>query len=453
MIARRIPKIAQITPICDEKDEIRTPASSMPSFCRDCFAEQGGGTKTCTDCASPRLINHDELYDLSIAHIDCDAFYASVEKRDNPDLIDKPLIVGGGTRGVVSTCCYIARRYGVRSAMPMFKALKLCPDAVVIRPNMQKYSTTGNIIRSMMDDLTPIVKSVSIDEAYLDLTGTTIVHGGAPALSLAKFAKRVQKEVGVTVSIGLSYNRFLAKVASELDKPNGFAVIGKRGVAEFLAPKSVAIIPGIGPVFQKRLEEKGIRLIADLQQRDLRELGRLFGDEGLKLARLALGEDNRTVTPNGDNKSVSSETTFHSDISDHETLNHILLELSEKVALRLRRSEYSGLSITLKLKTSDFKLITRSRSLNAPTQLASRMAAIGRELLAKEPKGKKYRLIGIGVSEIGPAAQADLGDLIDTTAPKEAALERTLDQLRDRFGKNTIHRAAIIPKSRDHESD
>jgi DNA polymerase-4 len=425
----------------------------MPSFCRDCFEEQRIDARTCTVCSSPRLAAHDELYDLSIAHIDCDAFYASVEKRDNPDLADKPVIVGGGTRGVVSTCCYVARRFGVRSAMPMFKALKLCPEAVVIRPNMQKYSIIGRTIRSMMDDLTPIVKSVSIDEAFLDLTGTTVVHGGAPALSLAKFAKRVQKEVGVTVSIGLSYNRFLAKVASELDKPNGFAVIGKIGVAEFLAPKSVGIIPGIGPVFQKRLEEKGIKRIGDLQQRDPRELERLLGDEGLKLSRLAHGEDHRTVTPNGDSKSVSAETTFNTDISDHDALNQILLELSEKVALRLRRSDYAGLTINLKLKLSDFKLITRSRALNAPTQIASRIAAVGRELLAKEPKGKKYRLIGIGVSEIVPASQADLGDLIDTTAPKEAALERTLDQLRDRFGQNMIHRAAIIPKKRDPEGE
>ena len=425
----------------------------MPSFCRDCFEEQRIDARTCTVCSSPRLAAHDELYDLSIAHIDCDAFYASVEKRDNPDLADKPVIVGGGTRGVVSTCCYVARRFGVRSAMPMFKALKLCPEAVVIRPNMQKYSIIGRTIRSMMDDLTPIVKSVSIDEAFLDLTGTTVVHGGAPALSLAKFAKRVQKEVGVTVSIGLSYNRFLAKVASELDKPNGFAVIGKIGVAEFLAPKSVGIIPGIGPVFRKRLEEKGIKRIGDLQQRDPRELERLLGDEGLKLSRLARGEDHRTVTPNGDSKSVSAETTFNTDISDHDALNQILLELSEKVALRLRRSDYAGLTINLKLKLSDFKLITRSRALNAPTQIASRIAAVGRELLAKEPKGKKYRLIGIGVSEIVPASQADLGDLIDTTAPKEAALERTLDQLRDRFGQNMIHRAAIIPKKRDPEGE
>jgi len=425
----------------------------MPSFCRDCFEEQRIDARTCTVCSSPRLAAHDELYDLSIAHIDCDAFYASVEKRDNPDLADKPVIVGGGTRGVVSTCCYVARRFGVRSAMPMFKALKLCPEAVVIRPNMQKYSIIGRTIRSMMDDLTPIVKSVSIDEAVLDLTGTTVVHGGAPALSLAKFAKRVQKEVGVTVSIGLSYNRFLAKVASELDKPNGFAVIGKIGVAEFLAPKSVGIIPGIGPVFQKRLEEKGIKRIGDLQQRDPRELERLLGDEGLKLSRLARGEDHRTVTPNGDSKSVSAETTFNTDISDRDALNQILLELSEKVALRLRRSDYAGLTINLKLKLSDFKLITRSRALNAPTQIASRIAAVGRELLAKEPKGKKYRLIGIGVSEIVPASQADLGDLIDTTAPKEAALERTLDQLRDRFGQNMIHRAAIIPKKRDPEGE
>jgi DNA polymerase-4 len=388
------------------------------------------------------------LFDLSIAHIDCDAFYATVEKRDNPSLRDRPVIVGGGTRGVVSTCCYIARTFGVRSAMPMFKALTLCPEAVVIRPDIAKYSAVGGTIRAMMNDLTPVVKSVSIDEAYLDMSGTTKVHGGAPALSLAKFALRVQREIGITVSIGLSYNRFLAKVASDLDKPNGFAVIGRESVAEFLAPKPVGIIPGIGPVFQKRLADKGIRTIADLQRLNAQELGQSFGDDGLKLMQLARGEDSRPVEPNADNKSVSAETTFNTDLSDLETLNQTLLELSEKVAVRLRKSELAGTSVTLKLKTPDFKLITRSKSLPAPTQLAQRIASAGREMLAKASGGKRYRLIGIGVSDLSPASGADLGDLLDQAAPKEAALEKTLDKLREKFGRDTIQRAAIFSTRR-----
>jgi len=418
----------------------------MASFCRDCFHQETTETRPCPACSSPHVISHEELFDLSIAHIDCDAFYASVEKRDNPLLLDKPVIVGGGSRGVVSTCCYVARRFGVRSAMPMFKALKLCPDAVIIRPNMAKYKSVADVIRSMMDDLTPVVKSVSIDEAFLDLSGTTIVHGGAPAVSLARFATRVQNEVGVTVSVGLSFNRFLAKIASELDKPNGFAAIGREGVAEFLAPRSVGIIPGIGPVFQARLAKSGIIRISDIQQRDQSELERLFGDEGLKLARLSRGEDNRTVTPNGDSKSVSAETTFETDLSDTDRLEHLILSLSERVAQRLRKSDYAGSTVTLKLKTSDFKTITRSRSLPAPTQLASRIATIARELLSKEPKGKYYRLIGVGVSEIAASDQADLGDLLDLTAPKKAALEHTLDRLRDRFGPDTIKRATLLKK-------
>ncbi|MCX7317240.1 MAG: DNA polymerase IV, partial [Hyphomicrobiales bacterium] len=306
----------------------------------------------------------------------------------------------------------------------------------------------GQLIRSMMDDLTPVVKAVSIDEAYLDMTGTGAVHGAYPAMALARFVQRVQREVGVSISVGLSYNPFLAKIASDLDKPNGFAVIGQAGVAEFLAPRSVGIIHGVGAVFQERLARDGIKTIGDLQRLDPAELGRRYGDEGLKLARLSRGEDHRAVTPNGESKSISAETTFETDISDPETLEQTLIALGERVAQRLRKADYAGSTITLKLKTPDFKQVTRSRALTAPTQLGHRISALGRELLAKEPKGRKYRLIGIGVTDLGPSDAADRGDLLDVTAPKEAALERTLDRLRDRFGAQSVKRAVLMPKQR-----
>ncbi len=420
----------------------------MPAFCRECLGQQTEQGRQCVACGAVRVIAHAELDRLAIAHIDCDAFFASVEKRDDPSLKDKPVIVGGGTRGVVATCCYVARQYGIRSAMPMFKALRLCPDVVVIPPNMRKYQEAGQLIRSMMDDLTPVVKAVSIDEAYLDMTGTGAVHGAYPAMALARFVQRVQREVGVTISVGLSYNPFLAKIASDLDKPNGFAVIGQAGVAEFLAPRSVGIIHGVGAVFQERLARDGISTIGDLQRLDPAELGRRYGDEGLKLARLSRGEDHRAVTPNGESKSISAETTFETDISDPETLEQTLIALGERVAQRLRKADYAGSTITLKLKTPDFKQVTRSRALTAPTQLGHRISALGRELLAKEPKGRKYRLIGIGVTDLGPSDAADRGDLLDVTAPKEAALERTLDRLRDRFGSQSVKRAVLMPKQR-----
>ena len=423
----------------------------MAAFCRDCLieCEEDGADKrpTCSACGSARVIGHSELHTLSIAHIDCDAFYASVEKRDDPSLHDKPLIVGGGKRGVVSTCCYIARRYGVRSAMPMFKALKLCPHAVVLPPNIAKYSQVGQQIRSMMDDLTPLVQSVSIDEAFLDLNGTEAVHGASPALVLARFAQRVKSEVGVTVSVGLSYNRFLAKMASDLDKPAGFAVIGKIAVEAFLAPRSVGLLPGVGAVFQERLQKDGVRQIGDLQRLDASDLVRRYGEEGLRLSRLARGVDHRPIVTESESKSVSAEITFDNDIKDADVLDQKILQLSEKVARRLRKEGYAGSVVTLKLKTPDFKLITRSRGLPAPTQLGNKIALVARDLFEKEPKGKAYRLIGVGLSTLCGAEQADLGDLVDTKAPQQARLEKTLDGLRDRFGSAAINRAALLTKS------
>ncbi|MCO4809922.1 MAG: DNA polymerase IV, partial [Planktomarina temperata] len=198
----------------------------MPAFCRDCLTTFETAPRRCTACGRPRIAAHPELFSLSIAHMDCDAFYASVEKRDNPELASKPVIIGGGRRGVVSTACYVARVRGVKSAMPMFQALKLCPEAVVVRPRMEEYVKASAAIRKMMQELTPAIEPLSLDEAFLDMTGTTALHGAPPAVMLARLVKRMREELGLTGSIGLSHNKFLAKVASDLDKPRGFSVIG-----------------------------------------------------------------------------------------------------------------------------------------------------------------------------------------------------------------------------------
>lgn len=425
----------------------------MAIICRDCTSVLKFKIEGCPDCGSLRIAEHDELFTLNIAHIDCDAFYASVEKRDHPELTDKPVIIGGGVRGVVSTCCYIARRYGVRSAMPMFKAKVLCPDAIIIKPDIAKYVSVGQQIKAMMNDLTPLVMPISIDEAFLDLSGTETLHRAPPAIMLARFAKRVINEIGVTVSIGLSHNRFLAKIASDLDKPHGYAVIGKAETVSFLSTRSVGILPGVGKVMQERLLRDNISLIADLQKRDETELMKAYGEEGLRLARLAKGIDNRVVDPHRDSKSVSAETTFDVDISNRDELLAILFALSEKVGRRLRREELSGGTVTLKLKTPDFKLVTRSRQLGAPTQIGKRIYEVGRELLLAEPDRRRYRLIGIGVSHLSDASAADHGDLMDMTAPREAKLEHMVDKLRDKFGSTVVTRGPLATRRRTNTDD
>jgi DNA polymerase-4 len=411
---------------------------ALLAFCRDCFADQPGEAPRCRACGSPRLVRHGELGDLSIAHVDCDAFYAAIEKRDDPSLVDRPLIVGGGRRGVVSTCCYIARIHGVRSAMPMFKALALCPEAVVIKPNMEKYAGVGRQVRQAMLALTPLVEPLSIDEAFLDLTGTDRLHGAPPALTLARFARQVEKEIGITVSVGLSYNKFLAKIASDLDKPRGFAVIGRGEALDFLGSKPVSLIWGVGKAMQQALERDGLKLIADLRRIEESELMRRYGAMGLRLARLCRGIDDRRVSPDGETKSVSAETTFDTDIRDGRALEKILFRLCEKVSARAKAQGLAGTTVTLKLKTADFKIRTRSRGLATPTVLAARLFDTGREMLGKETDGTAYRLIGIGLSELTTLDKADPADLVDTSIARNVKVEGAVDALRAKFGRGAV---------------
>ena len=423
------------------------PSSSEKGVCRDCLVLQKSNRgRRCHACGSPRLLRHKELYKLSLAHIDCDAFYASVEKRDNPELRDKPLIIGGGKRGVVSTACYLARIHGVRSAMPMFKALEACPDAVVVKPNMEKYVRVGREVRQMMRDLTPLVEPLSIDEAFLDLSGTERLHKAPPAIVLASFAKRVEDEIGISASIGLSYCKFLAKVASDIEKPRGFSVIGEAEALTFLRDRSVSTIWGVGKAFAAKLESDGIRSIGQLQTMEEGALVKAYGTMGQRLYRLSRGQDSRKVEPDHDMKSVSAETTFNNDLSDANDLVPVLRALAEKVSRRLKASEIAGRTVVLKLKTHDFKSRTRNRQLSDPTQLADRIFRHGLQLLEKELDGTRFRLLGIGVSELSSSDRADPPDLVDTQATKRAVAENAIDKLRNKFGLSVVETGYTFSK-------
>ncbi|MDO9473546.1 MAG: DNA polymerase IV [Caulobacter sp.] len=409
----------------------------MKSLCRDCFRTGDDQPRRCPSCGSMRVIRHEELATLGIAHLDCDAFYASVEKRDRPELRDVPLIVGGGVRGVVTTCCYIARMSGVRSAMPMFKATRLCPQAVILKPDFQKYRTESKRIFAKVRDLTPLVQGLSLDEAWMDLSGTERLHGAPPAVTLARLQAEIEAEIGLTVSIGLAPNKFLAKIASDLDKPRGFSVIGEAEAVSFLAGKPVGIMPGVGPVMVASLEKAGYRTVGDIAAADLRDLADRFGQQGLHLHKLALGQDSRSVNPNEARKTISAETTFNDDLKAVEALEDRLWPLCEKVARQLRAEGIAGRVAHLKLRTPDFRIITRRRTLAVPTQTARTLFGVARELLAAEPRGTSYRLIGAGLSDFAPADGAG-SDLFADDEQRALRGETAVDALRARFGKTAV---------------
>ncbi|MEM1364920.1 MAG: DNA polymerase IV [Pseudomonadota bacterium] len=441
----------------DPSDELADRPSRPGGFCRDCLTEQTHKVSRCQKCGSPRVLWHGEMFDLSMAHVDCDAFYATVEKRDHPSLRDHPVIIGGGRRGVVMTACYLARIKGVRSAMPMWQALKACPEAKIVRPNMDKYAEVGRQVRELMFGLTPLVEPLSIDEAFLDLAGTEKVHGAPPAITLASFSQRVAAEIGITISVGLSHNKFLAKIASDFRKPRGFSVIGRQETVSFMASNPVSIIWGVGAATQAKLSRDGIHTVADLQALGADVLTRRYGSMGLRLAHLAFGRDQREVKSSRKSKSVSAETTFNDDKSDRDELAPILRHLSEKVSRRLKAKNIAGRTIVLKMKTSNFKSRTRNRTLPDPTQLAEVLYETTHELMMKELDARtKFRLIGVGVSDLTDGTFADPGDLTQPDLNKRISLERAMDSLVDRFGDRAVETGltygAIKPRERRDEN-
>lgn len=414
----------------------------MPALCRDCFHETTA--VSCARCGSRRIVSHADLFELAIAHVDCDAFYASVEKRDRPELTGVPVIVGGGTRGVVTTACYIARLYGVHSAQPMFKALKLCPDAVIVRPDFTKYAEAARQVRALMNDLTPLVQPLSIDEAVLDLSGTAALHGASPAAVLARFAHRVETTLGITVSVGLASNRLLAKIAAGQDKPRGFSVLG-RDAAQRLAPEPVGLLPGVGPVLERKLRDLGITHVGHLQVLDDRTARARLGDDGPSLARRARGEDLRDVTLERDTKSISAESTFDRDIVDPVEIEQHLWRLAEKLGRRLREKGHAAGGVVLKLKTARFASRTRNVRLPTPTQLPEVLFRAARSLLAREADGTAFRLVGIGAHPLASAVDADGGDLADPDAGRRRARWQAVEAIRAKFGDATITTGRVLP--------
>lgn len=442
-----------------EKAQDVAEMSGSATLCLDCgaSANQTPGSK-CPACGGRRIIRHPELHSLAIAHVDCDAFYASVEKRDDPSLADRPVIVGGGVRGVVTTACYIARTYGVRSAMPMFQALKACPDAVVVKPNFAKYAAAAREVRDMMEALTPLVEPVSIDEAFIDLSGTSRLHRLTPAEALAKLQRDIRREIGITVSIGLSFNKFLAKTASDFDKPNGFSVIGAGEAKNVLAPLPVSAIWGVGAVFARRLNSDGLATIGDLQRTEPTILARRYGEIGLRLAELSQGRDRRPVAPSRETKSVSAETTFNVDIRDLKELEDILWRLSERTASRMKAKNLVGRVVTLKLKSPDFRTITRRATLARPSNLARTAFEAARPMLATAWNGRAFRLIGVGYSDLAPDAALAQTEMFNGDEEKFRREESAIDAIRRKFGEDAIalgrtyakkpRRAALTDKDR-----
>ncbi len=413
----------------------------MEALCRDCFAPAPAqGETACAACGSGRVVRHRELARLAIAHVDCDAFYAAVEKRDDPALRDRAVLVGGGRRGVVMAACYTARAFGIRSAMPMYRALRACPDAAVIRPDMKKYAAVGREVRALLNDVTPAVEPISIDEAAIDLSGTERLHGAAPAATLARLARRIEAEIGITVSIGLSYNRFLAKIASGMDKPRGFFVIGRGDARRFLADRPVTVIQGVGEAMRDRLAADGIATVGDLQGMAEETLARRYGAMGRRLARLARGHDPRPVAAGSGRKSLSAETTFAEDLTRLDDLEARLWPLAEKVSRRLKAEGIGARTIAVKLKRADFRVLTRSATLAHPTQSADTIWRAGARLVAKEADGTPWRLIGIGTSRYVPAEEADPPDLADPRSLRRRDMERAIDSIRERFGDDSIAR-------------
>ncbi len=408
------------------------------ALCRNCDATFQK-TARCHACGSPRVISNPEIFSLAIAHIDCDAFYASVEKRDNPMLRDKPVIVGGGRRGVVTTACYIARIRGVRSAMPMFQALKLCPEAHVIKGRMSVYQDVSRQIRSVLDELSPQVEQISIDEAFVSLEGTERLHRAPPAVMLARLARRIQSEIGITISVGLSHNKSLAKIASDLNKPNGFSIIGKAETVTFLRDKPVRLLSGVGAVAQGILEKAGIRTFGDIQRWEKQDLEARFGSEGTRLWHFSRGEDFRRISPNAPAKSITNETTFSEDTQSREVLDGHLWRLAEKVSSRLKAKDLAGRVVTLKLKRANHSTLSRRHTLREPTQLADRIYREARHLLDAVGETGPFRLIGVGVAQVEPSKTSEnLGDLLDPGAAKREGAERASDKIRKRFGDDAI---------------
>ena len=418
-------------------------------LCRECHVLQEffPGVSKCIKCNSHKIIQHIEINTLKIAHIDCDAFYASVEQRDNPSLKERPLVVGGaGDRGVVLACCYKARASGVRSAMPIFKARRLCPDAAFVAPRMKTYAEVSRAVRRCFYQLTPAVEPISIDEAFLDMSGTERLHKASPAVALARMAKYIFDTIGITVSVGLSYNKYLAKIASTLDKPAGFAVLGQSDAPDFLKRQPVTILSGVGKVMADKLASHHIRLVSDLLPLSQQTLEARYGPTGRRWYYLSRGQDLRPVKTDRVAKSISAETTFSADLTTINELSPILWRLSEKVAHRLRQRNLSARTLTMKLKNNYFKNITRSTTVEFSTNSAFHIYDALEPLLWREAGGQAFRLIGVSAQNMVEQSQDLTSDLFEPAdGNRRKNLELSMDDIRAKFGRDAVFLGRELP--------
>lgn len=378
-----------------------------------------------------------------VIHVDMDAFFAAIEQRDEPSLQGKPVIVGGDPqgRGVVSSASYEARQYGVKSAMPCAQAKRRCPQAVFLRGDMDKYRRVSGQVMQILSEYTPLVEQVSVDEAFLDVSGSGRLFGSAERIA-REIRRRITGELGLTASVGVAPNKFLAKLASEKAKPDGLVVIEDHQVQDFLADLSVTELWGVGQSTADRLSKLGIKTVGQLQGYPEEVLVEHFGKQGRQLYRRAHGHDNGAVEPQGKRKSVSHEVTFAEDTGELKLLRTTLLQLSEQVGQRLRAHNLRGRTITLKLRFADFTTITRSQTLAEPTDSDEQIYRTAAQLLAAvRLGGRTVRLLGVGVSSFGQDGQLTL---LPTTEDQRPAVDESVDKLRARFGPNSIKRARLL---------
>ncbi len=391
----------------------------------------------------------------SIIHLDMDAFYASVEQLDHPAFRGKPVVVGadprgGRGRGVVAACSYEARPFGVRSAMPISQAYRLCPQAVYARPRMARYAEMSERIFAVLREVTDLVEPLSIDEAFLDVTASQRLLG--PAETIGRTLKaRILSELGLVASIGLAPNKFLAKVASDLGKPDGFVVVPPGGERDFLHPLPISRLWGVGPKTETRLRRLGLQTIGQIARMPAEDLEAILGNSGRDLWELANGMDDRQVTPEQEAKSIGAETTFEQDTDDQEEIRKTILELSDRVGRRLRREGYLAGGVTLKFRDHNFHTVTRASMLDRLTDVGDDLFREALELLQRVSwKGKRVRLLGVTATHMRPMTEAAGNQLtlFQPTGESRRQLARTVDAIRERFGADAIARASLLRKSR-----
>ena len=377
-----------------------------------------------------------------IAHLDLDAFFAAVEENRDPSLRGKPVIVGGGERGVVATANYVARRYGVHSAMPIRTARSLCPLGIFLPGDHDLYRDYSRRLMTLLETYSPLVEQVSLDEAYVDLTGTERLFG-PPEMTARLIQKRVKEELDLSISVGLASNKLVAKVASDHQKPAGFTVVPAGTEAEFLAPLAVQRLPGVGPTLLKQLHDWGVATVGDLAQIPVRTLQLSLGKWGEALARRARGEDVSPVTPGQEIKSISREHTFEEDVSDLRLLESTLISLTEDVCRRLRQSSLEARTVTVKIRYADFATHTCSHTLPHPLDVDEAFFREVRALFHQHwRRSSSLRLVGVGLSNLAPRAGQD--DLFDQELPLLRELDLKVDAIRSKYGKNAVRRGAAL---------